>query len=405
MTITATYSPDDNRLRLSASSRLDPETYARVKATGYSWAPRLEQFIAPAWTPQREDLALELAGEIEDEDSTLMDRAEDRAERFGGYHERRAAEAERAREAVSAIADNIPFGQPILVGHHSERHARRDAEKIQRGMRKAVDLWKTSEYWKGRAAAAIRHAKYKERPDVRARRIKGLEADERKEQRDKKRAEQCAKLWATIHEPSNVTRKDGAPSTAEQRAAWIAGNVPGCSVRLGRWDAYDVLRPHGERYKDCPAMTVAEVQEAAAKVYAATIAHCDRWLAHLANRLEYERAMLAESGYKAPEKLAGKAALPLLNYSGTVSYRNPYHPGEVTTAEAVPITKAQLAAIHADYKGTRISACGTHRVRTAMYVPGQDHGLCVVYLTDSKQHERPPEVQEPHAGRDRMEEL
>src|SRR3990167_1653184 len=133
-------------------------------------------------------------------------------------------------------------------------------------------------------------------------------------------------------------------------------------------------------------MAGAGVQEAGAKAYAATIAHCDRWLVHLANRLEYERAMLAESGYKAPEKPAGRAALPLLNYSGTVSYRNPYHPGEVTTAEAVPITKAQFAAIHADYKGTRLSACGTHRVRTAMHVPGQDrHGLCIVYLTDSKQ--------------------
>jgi hypothetical protein len=42
-------------------------------------------------------------------------------------------------------------------------------------MRKAVRMWETADYWKSRAAGAIRHAKYKERPDVRARRIKTIE--------------------------------------------------------------------------------------------------------------------------------------------------------------------------------------------------------------------------------------
>lgn len=39
---TATYSPDDNKLRLYASSRLDEETYQRVKAAdhilGVQWS-------------------------------------------------------------------------------------------------------------------------------------------------------------------------------------------------------------------------------------------------------------------------------------------------------------------------------------------------------------------------------
>jgi hypothetical protein len=43
---------------------------------------------------------------------------------------------------------------------------------------KAVQLWRTSEHWKRRAAGALRHAKYKERPDVRARRIKAIEAEQ-----------------------------------------------------------------------------------------------------------------------------------------------------------------------------------------------------------------------------------
>ena len=170
---TGTYSPDDNKLRLYASSRLDKETYNRVHSAGFRWAPKQELFVAPMWTPEREDLLLDLCGEIDDEDKSLTERQEERSERFEVYSGNRLEDANRAREAVSAIADNIPLGQPILVGHHSESHARKDAERIENGMRKAVKMWKQSEYWKQRAKGAIRHAKYKERPDVRARQNQG----------------------------------------------------------------------------------------------------------------------------------------------------------------------------------------------------------------------------------------
>ena len=86
----ATYSPEDNKLRLYPFARLSAEDYARVKAAGFTWAPRQGIFVAPMWTPTREDLARELAGEIEDEDKTLTERAEERADRFAGYSERRA---------------------------------------------------------------------------------------------------------------------------------------------------------------------------------------------------------------------------------------------------------------------------------------------------------------------------
>ena len=77
----ATYSPDDNKLRLYAVSRLDPETYKKVHDAGFRWAPKQALFVAPAWTPGREDVLLSLAGEIEDEDSTLAERQEARAKK------------------------------------------------------------------------------------------------------------------------------------------------------------------------------------------------------------------------------------------------------------------------------------------------------------------------------------
>jgi hypothetical protein len=86
---TATYSPEDNKLRLYATSRLDTELYARAKAAGFSWAPRQQLFVAPMWTPEREDLLIELAGTIDDEDTSLVERAEERANRFDDYRDNR----------------------------------------------------------------------------------------------------------------------------------------------------------------------------------------------------------------------------------------------------------------------------------------------------------------------------
>jgi uncharacterized small protein (DUF1192 family) len=66
-------------------------------------------------------------------------RLERRAERRLEWAEGRAAKSGAALERVHAIADGIPFGQPILVGHHSERHARRDQARMEQGMAAAVE--------------------------------------------------------------------------------------------------------------------------------------------------------------------------------------------------------------------------------------------------------------------------
>ena len=94
MTITATYSPEDNKLRLYPSRRLDAETFERVKAAGFKWAPRQELFVAPKWTPAREDLAAELAGEIEPEEMTLAERATLKAERLDALAAKRHAQSQ-----------------------------------------------------------------------------------------------------------------------------------------------------------------------------------------------------------------------------------------------------------------------------------------------------------------------
>ncbi|MGP7055024.1 DUF3560 domain-containing protein, partial [Klebsiella pneumoniae] len=117
-TYRATYSPDDNKLRLYASLRLDEETYSLINKAGFRWAPKQELFVAPAWTPGREDVLLSLAGDIEDEDSTLFDRQEQRAGRFSDYSDRRAVESEQALAHVDSLASGVPTGKTNLGGQN-----------------------------------------------------------------------------------------------------------------------------------------------------------------------------------------------------------------------------------------------------------------------------------------------
>jgi predicted RNA methylase len=271
---TATYSPQDDKIRVYPFSRLSDDDYQALKAAGFGWAPKQECFFA-TWSPRREDAAEALCGEIEDEDTTTEERAEARAERFGQYSESRSRDAERAAAGVSAIADGIPLGQPILVGHHSERRARKDAERIQRGMERAVRMADTANYWKGRAHSAIAHAKYKELPGVRARRIKGLEAELRKMRRTIEEAAKVIRLWS----------KDGL---TQEQAVFLANH------HFSYWMAWSDLTQGKVTVEEAKAKTIA--------TYTASDAHAKRWEAHIVGRIEYEREMLGEQGGLAAER-------------------------------------------------------------------------------------------------------
>lgn len=414
--MTATYSPEDNKLRVTSVHRLDGETWGRLKAAGFIWAPKQQLFVAPMWTPAREDLLLELVGEIGDEDSSLVDRAEERAERFGEYSEKRAKEAKRARDGVAAITDGIPLGQPILIGHHSQRRAERDAERIENGMRKAVNLWHTSQYWKSRAAGALRLAKYKERADVRHRRIKKLEADKRKHERTVKEAETIRANWARVD--------------SQEKAVHLAGYSSSITVSDGS--------PYGTTLYSlliAEKITHEEAVQKANSTAEAMIAWATRWIDHLSMRITYERAMLGETGtVKAASFDIQPGGMVLIAGEWVTVVRVTRKNGEIvsvtTNARYVPrrgieevreykaptaeqaakataagklaplanypgegfqhMTKAEYEAVHTCYRHIRKVAAtpdaGAHRVRVAMLSGCR---LVRVFLTDVKRVDPP----------------
>ena len=52
------------------------------------------------------------------------------------------------------MASVIPFGQPILIGHHSEAADRRYRDRIHTNMGKGIEHEKTAKHWEARAEAA-----------------------------------------------------------------------------------------------------------------------------------------------------------------------------------------------------------------------------------------------------------
>lgn len=297
----ATYSPEDDKLRLYFATRLPQEDYDRLRSHGFTWAPKQELFVA-VWTPTRETIAEELCGEIGDEDTSLVERAEVRAERFQEYSSSRESDGDQAYKAAHAIMDNIPPGQPILIGHHSEKRARRDREKIDSAMGKAVKMWETAEYWERRARGALSHAKYKDMPAVRARRIKKLEADARKYTKRRADSVKLAAMWDEI---------DSKPEELRERFAICICNLYDHYSKCFPLAEFPRLRENASQYEGTMSLwsaitggviTWQQARDISRKGRAWIIPDCDRWLTHLANRIAYERAMLGESGGLATDK-------------------------------------------------------------------------------------------------------
>lgn len=106
---------------------------------------------------------------------TRRARLESRLTRRREWADSASRKASSAFSSASSIADNIPHGQPILVGHHSERHARRDQEKIRSRMNKGCELEDKAQHHSDKAAgleAQLDRSVFSDDPDA----IERLEA-------------------------------------------------------------------------------------------------------------------------------------------------------------------------------------------------------------------------------------
>ena len=115
--------------------------------------------------------------------STYRERREAKAERLREWADKREAKADAAYARARQLGDAIPFGQPVLVGHHSEGRHRRDLGRIDSAMTQTVEHSRKAEEMRRRAdniEAAAAHAIYSDDDDAVERlreRIAELEAE------------------------------------------------------------------------------------------------------------------------------------------------------------------------------------------------------------------------------------
>ncbi len=438
---TATYSAEDNKLRIYADVRLDDETYSRAKELGFKWARIQGLFVAPKWTPAREDFCIELAGTIEAEKTTVVERAEAKAQRLDYLAYKRSHQSDAYLQAANRISQRFENGQPILVGHHSERKARKDQEKMQRAMDQAVKAHNAVSYWQYRAEGVERHANRKADPGVRARRIKTLLAELRDRQRDINHANICLDLWEKLKAQHGSTEFD-------EKVKMYAG----CRLKSGSMAPYY----RDESLWDQLGNGTIGSLEAVDKCidfhkYQSQNPYTFRWINHILNRLAFERSELGainrydgsltavilqgfarENGADKPKavktaigfKLTSPVPLPLhfaegkeleltndqwLDLMVLIGYEVPApkpKPAPILNFRAksiksynssheypqVSMTKSEYNAIHNDYRGVRTSYCNTFRFRVCMQhalANGSGYGLVSVFLTDSKENPTP----------------
>lgn len=282
----ATYSAEDNKLRLFSAVRFDDDLYKVVKEAGFKWAPVQDLFVAPKWTPYREDLCLALAGNITAEQTTMIERAEAKSERLDNIAMKRAAQANVFHEVANVISQRFAMGQPILIGHHSEKSARRDQDRIHSAMDQAVKVAEAVQYWNWKAAGVERHANRKSNPVVRAKRIKKLLTELRDHQRDINHASLCFGLWQDI-------KSEEDPDLLIKRVEYYAGAhlATGGAAPYYQGDSLWSLLRNKE-------ITTEKVIEISINHHAKqmTSVHTSRWISHILNRLAFERMELGEVG-------------------------------------------------------------------------------------------------------------
>lgn len=135
---------------------------SKLKSAGFRWARFNKVWYSKGYSYQV-DLANELAeygGEIGEPLSFAekMERkiewAASRVERFGELATKAEAKSDQLFNEAQKMADIIPLGQPILVGHYSEGRDRRYRDRIHNKFGKGVEESKKAEYYSQRAAAS-----------------------------------------------------------------------------------------------------------------------------------------------------------------------------------------------------------------------------------------------------------
>ncbi len=125
-----------------------PQQESQVPGNNYDAAP------PEALTTEQHAVAASPVLSLTKPANDYEERRQDRIDRLREHAARRRAEGSATLARATAMADVIPFGQPILVGHHSEGRDRRYRRRIASGFARGYSALGEADELERRAEAA-----------------------------------------------------------------------------------------------------------------------------------------------------------------------------------------------------------------------------------------------------------
>ncbi|WP_381792929.1 DUF3560 domain-containing protein [Streptomyces niveus] len=190
-----------------------PFGFRPFRSLGMLGIQRSRDHEADTWRINRATAALREAGyevtvEIDEThrrsfaeaEAERLERAGDRAERYNDRADRAASNSTTRRNAALGALDGIEPGQPILVGHHSERRHRRAIERSDNNMRKSIEESGKATHYSHRAEAAEKYEDRRYDPNRTRRRLEKLRADLRSNERERERASDTSRYDRRIED-------------------------------------------------------------------------------------------------------------------------------------------------------------------------------------------------------------
>ena len=236
----------------------------------------VEQYVdglVAAGVPKvRLDYAVPTPEDVRDFDEVVAEDqgcADTRAGRLEARADRLAAQAQLEQDKSHDIVSGIPMGQPILVGHHSQRRHEGALERSGRAMDRAVDADREARRARRGARIAKSRGARRESPPFAIRRLREIDADLRK--LEMQITGQPPKGWwgtppAGPATGEWLTQLQTRQREAQQRRAYFRGVLEAEHVPA----TTDVLRGGDEVMTERGPATVRSVSAKAAKVVYST---------------------------------------------------------------------------------------------------------------------------------------
>ena len=179
----ASYNKATGWMRVVFDEKPSREVLDGLKREGFRYKPRSRAWSAK-WTPERENHARKLVNDwqVVDIKPNWQKKAEVAEAQALKHHKESDERYDQFRKELRTI----PMGQPILVGHHSEKSHRAHLKRLDRQMKKSIEEKEIAKKY-GERAKRYRRKAVGEPAGLIYRRIQKLEAEERGWQRSLKR--------------------------------------------------------------------------------------------------------------------------------------------------------------------------------------------------------------------------